>query len=567
MYEAYFGITERPFSLTPDPGYLFMSEKHQAALAHLLYGVRSNGGFVVLTGEVGTGKTTLCRCLLEQLPDNVDLALCLNPRLSDTELLATICDELGIARPAEGASVKDLVDRLNRHLLAGHAAGRDTVLVIDEAQNLAPGVLEQIRLLTNLETAKRKLLQVILIGQPEHNDLLARPELRQLAQRISARYHLAPLAPAETAGLVRHRLQVAGLTQAVFDQGALAELHRQSGGVPRLINLIADRSLLGAYVAETRAVNRKLVRRAAAELRGPARDAAGGGARPRLRRWAAAVLAAFVVAALIVAVQLLRRDGAPTEQVTVAAPAVADMPSPPAPPEPAAFAAATAAPAPALPPVSAPPTHADMLAAGASEETASNALFRLWQRERAALPGGGDCAKAAAAGLACLDGEADLARLAALDRPAILLLAGADGRALPVLLVALAGETARLDIGDRELAASRAELEKMWPGRFRLLWQPPFPAPRLLRQGMRGADIAWLRRRLAALDGDGEGGAEGPRDLYDASLKRRVVAFQRASGLAADGVIGPWTLAMLAAAEAAGPHLSDAVPGAARAER
>src|SRR5581483_2423773 len=245
-YLAYFGLTEPPFSITPDPRYLYLSEQHREALAHLLYGAREGGSFVQLTGEVGTGKTTLCRWLLEQAPAAVDVALVLNPRVTATELLATVCEELGLACPA-GASAKTLVDTLSRALLDAHARGRRTLLIVDEAQALDVAVLEQIRLLTNLETTTEKLLQVVLFGQPELVRLLERHDLRQLAQRVTARYHLAALAPAETDAYIRHRLALAGQGRRLFTRAAVRRIHRWSRGIPRPINVICDRALLGAY--------------------------------------------------------------------------------------------------------------------------------------------------------------------------------------------------------------------------------------------------------------------------------------------------------------------------------
>ncbi|MGB5578524.1 MAG: AAA family ATPase, partial [Woeseiaceae bacterium] len=269
MYTSFFGLNEKPFSITPDPRYLFMSERHGEALAHLVYGVTESGGFVQLTGEVGTGKTTLVRTLLlNRMPDNADVAVVLNPQLSVLEFLATICEELHIDVPHNRGSIKALTDALNRHLLKTHAEGRRTILIVDEAQNLSPAVLEQVRLLTNLETAKQKLLQIILIGQPELRELLGRNDLRQLAQRITGRYHLEPLTAEETAHYIEHRLKVAGALGEVFDPGAKKETFQLSQGVPRLINVICDRALLGAYSLESRRVDRRLIRRAAAEVRG-----------------------------------------------------------------------------------------------------------------------------------------------------------------------------------------------------------------------------------------------------------------------------------------------------------
>src|SRR5690606_27914504 len=266
MYNQYFGFAEAPFSIAPDPRYLFLSEQHREALAHLLYGIGDQGGFVVLTGEVGTGKTTVCRCLLQQLPDNADVAFIVNPKLDSRELLQSICEELGVPLPEGELSIKQLVDGLNELLLSTHARGRNAILIIDEAQNLTVDVLEQLRLLTNLETSERKLLQLILLGQPELNTLLARPDLRQLAQRITARYHLRPLSRDEVALYIEHRLAIAGCRCNWFSPAAVQRIFRYSQGVPRLINLLCDRALLGVYAGNGSVVDVAMVKRAAREV-------------------------------------------------------------------------------------------------------------------------------------------------------------------------------------------------------------------------------------------------------------------------------------------------------------
>jgi len=274
MYLDYFGLKEAPFSIAPDPRYLFMSERHREALAHLVFGIRGEGAFVLLTGEVGTGKTTVCRCLLEQLPEKCESAFILNPRVTTSELLATLCDELQISYPDGNQSNKVFIDRINARLLENHAAGRQTVLIIDEAQNLDFDVLEQLRLLTNLETNQRKLLQIILLGQPEFLEMLEQPRLRQLAQRISARYHLTPLTYDEMVGYVHHRLRVAGLPRGgldLFPPPILRRLHRLSGGIPRLVNLLCDRALLGVYARERARVDRPILSQAAREIFGEGR--------------------------------------------------------------------------------------------------------------------------------------------------------------------------------------------------------------------------------------------------------------------------------------------------------
>lgn len=265
MYQQYFGLSESPFSISPDPRYLFLSDKHREALAHLIYGVGDQGGFVVLTGEVGTGKTTICRCLLQQLPDNADIAFIINPKQSINQLLQSIFNDLGITYE-KGNTSKDLIDKLNDYLLDAHARGRNTILIIDEAQNLAVDVLEQLRLLTNLETNEKKLLQLLLLGQPELNDLLLRPELRQLAQRVTARYHLSPLSKHEVTEYIQHRLSVAGCRSEIFPASAIKKIYSLSQGVPRLINLICDRTLLGVYATNSRYATPKIVTKATKEI-------------------------------------------------------------------------------------------------------------------------------------------------------------------------------------------------------------------------------------------------------------------------------------------------------------
>ncbi|MDH3439051.1 MAG: AAA family ATPase, partial [Betaproteobacteria bacterium] len=268
MYLSYFGFAEAPFSIAPDPRYLYLTRSHQEALAHLLYGVNGDGGFVLLTGEVGTGKTTVCRCLLEQIPGSCDVAYIFNPRLTVEELLSTICVELGIACPPDNTSIKVFVDCINAYLLDANARGRHTVLIIDEAQNLSAEVLEQMRLLTNLETNQRKLLQIILLGQPELAEMLAQPALRQLAQRIVARYHLGSLSKPEVGPYVRHRLEVSGTQRQLFPEALMGRLYRLSRGVPRIINVLCDRALLGAYTQGKERVDRATLAQAAREVFG-----------------------------------------------------------------------------------------------------------------------------------------------------------------------------------------------------------------------------------------------------------------------------------------------------------
>lgn len=274
MYLDYFGFSEAPFSIAPDPHYLYLSPRHNEALAHLMFGLKNpGGGIVLLTGEVGTGKTTICRCALEQVPEGCDIAFVYNPKLSILELLSTVCDELHIPYPAGARSIKAFMDRINKRLLESHRKGRKTVLIIDEAQNLETDVLEQLRLLTNLETSERKLLQIILVGQPELLDRLACQELRQFSQRVVARYHLTHLDSRELADYVQHRLTVAGVRRKLFPANVMDRLYRLSRGIPRVANVICDRALLGAYVEGVDAVDRAILDRASREVLG---DSAGG---------------------------------------------------------------------------------------------------------------------------------------------------------------------------------------------------------------------------------------------------------------------------------------------------
>ena len=538
MYASYFGLVEPPFSIAPDPRYLYLSTGHREALAHLLWGLSAGGGFVQLTGEVGTGKTTLCRALLEQLPPEVDVAMVFNPALTSVELVATVCDELHIAYPAGTTSLKTLVDALDRHLLDAHARGRRTVLVIDEAQDLSREVLEQIRLLTNLETTRDKLLQIILIGQPELRQVLAREDLRQLAQRVTARYHLRPFTEAETLAYVNHRLQVAGQRRTIFRRRALRLLHRLARGIPRLINTIADRALLGAYSSGREQVDAATVRRAAAEVLGPV---------ARARRWlpaaTAAVLVALVGAGAMVAATRPSFLAVRPVAMTRAAPASAD--AEPAPPQ---------APVPEPP----RPTLADLLGAAPADNdkgAAFQALYARWGVDYRMKSGELACDRAREVGLRCLFRAGTWNVVRRLDLPAILTLDAPAGDRRYAVVTGLGDDTATLEAGGRALKLSLREIEGAWDGTFIALWQPPTSIASILAPGARGKGVTWLRQRLTEVEGE----PAGTSDLYDEALKRRVMGFQRAHQLTPDGIAGEETLVRLAtlARDASAPSLSE----------
>ena len=548
MYLEHFDLSERPFSITPDPRFLYMSARHREALAHLLYGLGEGGGFVQLTGEVGTGKTTICRCLLEQVPDNVDLAMVLNPKVTATELIATVCDELGISYPAGTDSIKTLTDTLNRYLLDAYARGRRTVLIIDEAQNLSADVLEQVRLLTNLETSTQKLLQIILIGQPELRDMLARDDLRQLSQRVTARYHLEPISRDETDAYIRHRLQICGTSKNLFDKSAVERIQRLSGGIPRLINVLCDRAMLGAYVEGKPNVDKKVVRKAAREVLAGERAATRSGA-SRMPE----VLTGLLVLSLALALfAYFYRPWQGPEQ-SVQAP-LAQTPAPAAVPGMAPEASMPVAP-PAVQQAAAPAVVAgpeaagpdgvplESLLAGADDSwyrAAWTGLFALWAVELPLEVKPDFCDYALEYGLLCANGQGNWNIVRQFNRPAILKLAAPDGTRVPVLLRQLDDQAVELVIDNVPYRTTIKQVEPFWYGEYALMLQAP-PGGRLfLRLGDRGPDIAWLREQLEVVQGVKVLSAD--MQLFDQPLQQQVLEFQRSRGLLADGVVGKHTL-------------------------
>ena len=536
MYSEFFGLNEKPFAITPDPRYLYMSARHTDALAHLLYGISESGGFIQLTGEVGTGKTTLIRSVLEQLPAKADIALILSPQLTTLEFLATIVQELRCPTPAE-RTVKAHIDVLNTHLMQAHAEGRRVVLIVDEAQTLSPELLEQVRLLTNLETSKQKLLQIILIGQPELRALLDRPEMRQIAQRITGRYHLEPLRKDETRAYVSHRLRVAGTQNDIFTKRAVDALYKHARGIPRLINVIADRALLAAYTRDQRSVDVKLVSAAAAEVFGIRRKAP----------WWPVAAAMAGTAAVVLGVTNLGR--APQVSEPVPEPFLGAPASPP--PQTAALAvdaSPAAAPSESATTATPDPTLAALLEDPKFALTTDGAIAELLAVWGAPYdPARGEpCLQAQERGLRCLyQRRGTLGELRRVNWPAVLSLVSADGREQPVVVTGLGYDHAQLVANGSKFELPLAEISFNWFGDHLLLWRPGDAPARDLAPGVDDDGVRWLRETLAKLAGE-------PADvesstLYDDALEQRVRAYQRSHQLTVDGIVGARTqIAMLA---------------------
>ncbi len=544
MYTAYFGLTTTPFALTPDPHFLYLSERHREALAHLLYGANEGSGFVLLTGEVGTGKTTLCRCLIEQLPPTVDIALLLNPRLTSTELLAAIFDELRIAYNRTSFSLRDYIDTLNTYLLTAHSVGRRTVLILDEAQNLSPDVLEQVRLLTNLETASTKLLQIILVGQPELNTLLKRTNLRQLSQRITARYHLLPLSAKDTKSYVNHRLSVSGARKSLFTGSATRLIHHYSGGVPRLINIICDRSLLGGYVNHQNPVGKRIVHRAVQEIKGE--NVVG---RSHLG-WLTTLL--FLTILLAGGFLWWNKQLTPILPTTK----LVDLPIEPAPLQTTNFAESkletstvglpSALKATEAETTDLPTTLPALLHAKQTDNHASaafSALFNQWQMDFQGLQGKTACEKAKTKGLLCIHRTGTWKDIRYYNRPTVIELVTDRGEPLLATVTRLRDQVATISFLGQTFELPLKEIQEYWLGQFLLLWHPPSLPPPTLRRGKSDKAVVWLRKSLNTLAGKSSNRRLSSR--FDNKLRKKVITFQREQKLVADGVVGEKTFLVL----------------------
>lgn len=598
MYNEYFGFKESPFSIAPDPRYLYMTAQHREALAHLVYGLNSEGGCILLTGEVGTGKTTICRCLLEQIPDKANVALVLNPKVSEIELLESICDELHISYPDASNSVKIYTDRIYDFLLTSNHNNEKTVLIIDEAQNLSSKVLEQLRLLTNLETNQRKLLQIIILGQPELLDILARTEMRQLAQRITARFHLEPLTRHEVKAYVSHRLAVAGQNIQLFPDKSIKLLYRLSNGIPRLINIICDRALLGAYVEEQYAANPPIIKKAAKEVFGELKNVER---QQKNKRWLypiAAFTSIVIITTAIIfyfintdnnahslqALLLSERQAEPpalnakdknkvqkpSEDTEVTSEDVTQTPVKPNTKESTTLSLSSINEIEALNvaetqvvEIPADETPANEIQAaeiqeveistdivyddvdtilntrGNSRTSAYQQLFKTWDQRYNEKTFKTACKQAATHSLSCLFKQGNLNSLKAHNRPAVLTLVNKQGETRLVTITSIDNDIATIYSNNTAYTVKLSELDKYWYGKFILFWQKPDHYRSAISPGDSGAIINWLNTQLEKINNKL---TEATITTYDDYLVNKVIAFQSQHGLTADGIVGPVTI-------------------------
>lgn len=580
MYESYFGLKEAPFSIAPNPHYLYMSRQHNEALAHLIYGVEREGGFILLTGEVGTGKTTICRCFLEQVPENVDVAFILNPKLDSEQLLETICDELSIGYIGDSLSIKDYTDYINERLLRSHGKGRHTVIIIDEAQNLSPAVLEQLRLLTNLETHEKKLLQIILLGQPELQDIFLKPELRQLSQRVTARFHLDALTKEEIAPYVYHRLAIAdcAFPEMLFPEKTIQKLYSISKGIPRVINLVCDRSLLGAYAENKKSIETPLLQTAAKEVLGKSLILHKEESRTLFRtlnvsnNWIAILGLCIACLTLGIVLSTFVLEGVSTNQIIGSTQAPTDFQKenfvnahgdlPPASLKlskaettinrdddheeaenknvPKSLETALDS----LPLTNNESIFKELLAQGELTEQLSYVnLMSLWGIQYQPAEDGFACKYAKANGVNCLSKIGSVGVVAHLGLPAILTLFDSNGEKHFVVVRSVSGESVQLIVNNVDVEMSLSELHKHWRGHFVVLWKKPPQYVTPLKPGTIGPLTKWLAKQLDIYEG-----VKHPslgRSFYDEALVQRVKAFQKQVGEQADGIAGVNTLILL----------------------
>ncbi|WP_318445545.1 ExeA family protein [Photobacterium leiognathi] len=540
MYQDFFGITEAPFSIVPSARFLYLSERHREALTHMLSGLTDGGGFGLLTGEVGTGKTTVLRAMISRLPHQTQVAVILNPALSAHDLLAAICDELGLSYESD-ASFKQLTDIIYRHLMANHAEGRQTLLLVDEAQHLMPDVLEQLRLLTNLETDSRKLLKVVLIGQPELQQLLQQERLRQLAQRITSRYHLLPLTETEVSEYIHYRLTAVDCLYPVFDASSIKYIAKQTQGIPRLINLVCDKSMQLACQAGTHQVSKQMAVQACEDILSwqvpaTASSSRAGGSKRHSSLWlpwgvAVAVCSALAVGAWHYWPLPVAPKAAPIEP-NQSLYAVANLSAVETPPSLST-----------MPVVSTKEATLSRLAkaidGSRKERTAMQNLYRLWGFDTALNQA--TCATSSRISLACFDGKTTLAKLGLINRPVVVTLEDGAKKPFYAVVYAITDDRIELLLGKERISVSPKWFEARWNGQFSLLWRPPLGDKTSIRFGQNSPRVAWLDQQLNDFLGE-----NSPRKGYfDQSVLDKLRRFQRSQDLTADGIAGPMTLMVL----------------------
>lgn len=535
MYQQFFNFKTAPFSIAPDPHYIYMSGHHQEGLAHLLYAINNGGGFVALTGEVGTGKTMLCHYLLEELPENVEMALVLNPKLNTIELLATICDELQISYDHEHLSIKGLIDSLNEYLLEAHSLGWMTVLLIDEAQNLSLDVLEQIRLLTNLETNETKLLQIILVGQPELKKLLEKPELRQLNQRITARYHLDPLSFSDAQNYIKHRLKLSGGYENIFSQRAIRQIYKLSGGIPRLINILSDRALLGAYVANTHTITAKIVKKAAKEVFNSSKVSANVNTLASL----------IIIAILALTVYFFLPVKASKKHLVLSGsfqkPAISKTQKPISviaekKKVPELYSQEELAIKEQIRQSQAKPL--DFTSAINQQKLninlAISKLARLWNKDILMNSG---CVELEQVGLRCLLDRTSWKNLIILNKPVIMEFNIAKNEKYYALLIGLKNGNPVFKFEDERVFPVEKVLS-LWDGYYLMFWQPPIKNIDLITLGFSSEVVVWIRKQLII----NKHKLRTANSVYfDKQLQNEIIKFQKQHHLTADGIVGPRT--------------------------
>lgn len=536
MYQEFFSLKEQPFSISPDPDFLFLSDRHKEAFAHLRYGLEGSGGFVLLTGEVGTGKTTVCRALMTEIPSVTDVAFVLNPAQTEVELLATICKELKIDYDIDRASLRTLFDAISEWMLCNIEKGRHAIVLIDEAQHLSFSVLELLRLLTNIESNNKKPLQVILIGQTELQQKLKQNELRQLAQRITARYHLLPLNLKESRYYIQHRLSVGGASYPIFDAAALNSIFKYSGGIPRLINLICDRSMLCAYSQDSIKVNTSMVELAVKEI-----DLSLNKKKPSQALkyiWRATLLVALSIVTVMQAPQIYHHFIQPSQAIETVgglmSPVKSNESNNSLPNKGEQLADDIIASIPVDDELTWFDNYPELDLSNRNFSHALQALYAVWgySVDLEAV----DCAQGASVSLYCFSDSTTLTKLKELNYPGVIKLLNDEDEFYAVIYKV--GDLYELLIGTQKIQVTGNWLDEYWNGGLTLLWRAPFEMGKSLGINQSGEKITWLSENLNLLYGR----ADAPKHKFDWQLKKQVMKFQEENNLIADGYVGKRTL-------------------------